>query len=110
MQVPCVRCFRLCASADPAASRPIPLPQVGWWDSRASCWSTADISEITYDPATRLLAFCSTHIGALALLQSRVRATPYYSWSVRPTGGENGKVAEVTLQVGVARLAVGQLS
>lgn len=90
--------FRVKLTIDPNVIVP-EEPQVAWWDFKAHAWSLEDITEIAFDRDTRVLSFLSTHIGALALVQSRVRAQPYYSWSIRPTGGEQGKVAEVTLEV-----------
>lgn len=49
--------------------------------------------------ALQLLLMRSTHLGPLALVQSRTRMLPYTTWNVRPTGGKNGKTTAVTLSV-----------
>ncbi|KAL6760467.1 hypothetical protein V8C86DRAFT_3018008 [Haematococcus lacustris] len=71
---------------------------VGWWSPDAQAWSTEGVTDITLDASSSSLSFHTTHIGALAVIQSRALLMPYASWSVRPTGGMNGRTAAVTLQ------------
>ena len=75
--------------------------QVGWWDPEASAWSTEGVTGAALDPASGNLTFQTTHIGPLAVVQSRARLHPYRSWSVRPTGGRGGSTAAVSLDVGL---------
>ncbi|GAX81362.1 hypothetical protein CEUSTIGMA_g8793.t1 [Chlamydomonas eustigma] len=76
--------------------------KVGWWDPDTSAWRSEGVSGTLVDPETGHLTFQSTHMGPLAVIQSRCRLYPYQSWSVRPTGGKGGDTAAVTLEVGLA--------
>mmetsp|Transcript_31025 Transcript_31025/g.68839 ORF Transcript_31025/g.68839 Transcript_31025/m.68839 type:complete len:672 (-) Transcript_31025:511-2526(-) len=76
--------------------------QVGWWDAKENAWSTQGVTDAAYDAGSETLSLHSTHIGPLAIIQSRARLLPYRMWSVRPTGGRNGATAAVTLDVGLA--------
>lgn len=71
--------------------------QAGWWDEATCSWSTAGISDVSYDPSSGLASFHTTHLAPLALLTSRCRLLPYASWYIRPTGGKNGSSAALTL-------------
>lgn len=79
-----------------------PEIKVGWWDTQTHGWSTEGISDVSHDHASGMLSFKSTHMGPLAVVQSRVRLLPYQSWSIRPTGGRNGATASITLHVGLS--------
>ena len=78
-----------------------PRLAVGWWDPSVSGWSTAGVTDVDFDKMGGNVTFKSTHIGPLAVVQSRARLMPYSKWSVRPTGGRNGSTAAVTLSVGL---------
>mmetsp|Transcript_5166 Transcript_5166/g.12730 ORF Transcript_5166/g.12730 Transcript_5166/m.12730 type:complete len:729 (-) Transcript_5166:223-2409(-) len=79
-----------------------PPPLVGWWDPETSSWSTAGVSDVALDRASGSLSFRTTHIGPLAVLQSRAALLPYTWWSIRPTGGRAGATAAI--HVGAAVL------
>jgi len=74
-------------------------PQVAWWDPETQSWSQEGVSDVALEQAIHTLSFHSTHLGPLALVQSRTRLLPYKTWNVRPTGGKNGKTVAVTLSV-----------
>ena len=75
---------------------------MGWWDNELNGWNTEGVSVVALDSSSGTLSFKSTHMGPLAVVQSRVKLLPYRAWSVRPTGGRNGSTAAVTLDVGLS--------
>ncbi len=71
--------------------------QVGWWDAESQGWSQAGVTDVQLDLASGSLSFRTTHLGVLAVIQSRAALLPYAFWSVRPTGGRGGRTAAVCL-------------
>jgi hypothetical protein len=47
-------------------------------------WVTEDISDASFDAATRVLSFSTLHMGAHALLVPRWLDLPFHFWSLRP--------------------------
>ena len=64
---------------------PAGAPRVGWWDAHSSRWRTDGVSNVVYDTENRTVSFCTPHLTALALVQSRARLVPYRHWVLRPT-------------------------
>jgi hypothetical protein len=58
--------------------------QVGWWDPDVKAWSTEGVSDVILDPSSSSLSFHTTHLGPLAVIQSRARLLPYAFWCVLP--------------------------
>ena len=68
------------------------VPRVGWWDEsrgEKGGWNEEDISELNYDPVTRLLSFRAVHLTAMSVLQSKRLDLPYSDWSLTPTSNHS---------------------
>lgn len=60
-------------------------PLVAWWNEKKKTWSIEGISDITYDPKTRIVDFKTKHLTtALAVVQSRVMDVPFQYWYITP--------------------------
>ncbi|XP_032833969.2 dynein axonemal intermediate chain 7 isoform X1 [Petromyzon marinus] len=61
-------------------------PQVARWDPQRQRWRTDDVSDVTYDEATRKLAFRLATPGPVCLLADAHVNMPYHGWELRSTG------------------------
>jgi len=58
--------------------------RVGAWDAEQNKWTEDGISDVTFDPQSRIASLTTTRMTALAVLQSRWVDLPYRFWSVKP--------------------------
>ncbi|KAL1522616.1 hypothetical protein AB1Y20_017599 [Prymnesium parvum] len=59
-------------------------PSVGWWDEESKSWKTVGVTQISFEPETRILSFMSTRLGSLAMLQPTTIDFPYINWLLSP--------------------------
>ncbi|XP_078738432.1 dynein axonemal intermediate chain 7 isoform X1 [Lampetra fluviatilis] len=61
-------------------------PQVARWDPQRQRWRTDDVSDVTYDEATRKVAFRLATAGPVCLLADAHVNMPYHGWELRSKG------------------------
>lgn len=68
-------------------------------------WSEAGVSYPAVS-ADGTLSFRSVHLAPFAMIRSRCALLPYASWSVRPSAGDRGHCAMVTVELSADNMAI----
>jgi hypothetical protein len=69
------------------------------WDTKDKCWSSSKVSHVALNAGQ--LAFKVTALAPCAVICSRTALLPYACWSVRPSAGNDGDRALLSLDIGL---------
>eukprot|EP00892_Ulva_mutabilis_P007015 jgi/Ulvmu1/4686/UM002_0417.1 len=73
--------------------------QVAIWDEKDRAWNTTKVQSV--DASDGKLTFRTTALGSFAMVYNRCALLPYHAWHIRPSAGEGGNMALLSVDVGI---------